>query len=411
MEFQTAQIQAILQKSTSLHKAAGQEKKEILMGTPTPDSTVSSGAGGQVQAPVTGQEKTPAEAVGALIVGGFNHAMATLMQIQGKEAQGVGGVGASQSTSTTDKAIDSSAYSTGATSGQLVNNPQLPTPDHATVEQGFEQWASQASTGEDAFGGAVVALNNLGNAVKQQAGGANSAGEMYNAQFFSSSSSGGAGGAGSAGSAGSAGGVGSAGSVRVGSAGSAGSEPLAGLAGNPMTALFSSMSEFAHEQSSIAKLASEVSIKEQKVDLENAQDQADIVQEKADIAIAADIVGIVAGVAIGAASIKSSMDTQKAVNSGKISDSVGQMQSTMNQAVTQMLNTVSEKGTDAIKTAETAPLEGEEIMLRAEQDIIKKAEQSMDKLQSDEDALCGNALDLIQKWTGSVTQSFGKIGV
>lgn len=359
-------------------------------------STVDPNTTGQVpgQTVTPARPTTPApndagelmQAIGGMLTPALSHIGALL------QSQGVDNVDSTKGQTTIEKAQDNSALLTGATQGMSITNPQLPTPDHATLEKAIEKIVFQVLTGQDPFEGAAspelvkLALTLMPPALKELDDFAKSA---------SASKS-----VGSARGAEDAEGSGNIPLVPIKIV------ALAALGGLTAVSLFEILSKFAKTQADTEKMASELTVKLHKAEIEGAKAQASIVEEKAAIAVAALITQMIVGVAAAGLQIGGGMHAMRP----GVDPNLATIENTLWGASSQMASSIGDKGTEAIKTMMTAPLEAQEIMLRAYNEQIQKASQSTDKMGDDAHSLVNQALELLKQMLSALAQSFNKIG-
>lgn len=317
--------------------------------------------------------------------GAAAYIMQAQAQIQAEGKEGVSGTAAVGSHTSVENAHDNSKFYTGATAGFSINNPQIPDPDHANIEHFMEKFVVQVSLGQDPFGSVPPEIIKLAIA-------------LYIKDLMTTGGVDGKGFAGVDGIQGTAGGSGPPPAHVVAA--------LAYLGGLTAVSLFEILSKFTKSQSDTEKLASELSLKLRKAEIEGAKSQADIVLEKAAIAIAALITQMIIGVAAAGVQIGGAAHAMRPGADAMMAS----VENAMWAGVSQMISTVGEKGSEIIKTAMTAPLEAQEIMLRAYSEQIQRASQSMDKLGDDSHALVDKAIDLLRQMMSALMQSFNKIG-
>lgn len=317
----------------------------------------------------------------------------SLLADMGLAKKGVDGVGSvnDKGEPTVQEAKDNSAFIAGFTKGYSVSNPQIPGVDLATFEKAVEGFLLQSATGQDAFGGKVppdlfklaveLYLNPPAGANPSETG--HAAGEGVRGVS----------------AAGGVGGGGGPGQVVA----------LAALGGLVAAELFEVLSKFAKTQAEVEKMSSEVKLKLQAADIESAKGQAQAELDKAAIAIAALITQMVIGLAVAAIQIGGAKMAMDSAASG-MSDSMATLQNAMIQGGATALNSISDKGVEAIKVGMTAPIEASIIMMRAYQQILQQAEQSMDKLGDDAHALLDKTLDMLKQMMSAMMQAFNKIG-
>lgn len=358
-------------------------------------SSIDPNTAGQAGQTVTPKPATP-PTPGEDLMQAMGGALAPIMQHLGAimQAQGADGVGEVKSQASIQKAEDNSSLLSGATQGQSISNPQLPNAVHADIDKYIDKFVLSIA-GQDPFQGkeaaspelaqvanALQAMRSIGN---EDAGGSKSSGSVQGTQAV--------------------GGVGGAG-------GSSPVTALAGLGGLVATSLFEILAKFAKEQSNTEKLASDLTIKLHKAEIEGAKSQAQIVEEKAAIAVAALVAQMVVGIAtcaiqVGAAGYAASTMGK----TGGMSENVATTMFTPTvTAVTGAMSTLGDRGAEAIKTMMTAPLEMQEIMLRAFNDMIQRASQSTDKMDADAHDLVAQALQLLDRMMDALNQNFNKIG-
>lgn len=322
--------------------------------------------------------QTPSDAgdmmqmMGQFIPAGFK-IMATLMQEEGK----VGGVEGAKGPATFEQVKDNAAYVTGATSGMSITNPQLPTPDHATVDKALEDVITKVLNGEDLFGGSASP-----ELVKV-------ATSLYSTHLQS---------------------LGIDPASMRGGAGPSQPEALSYLGGLVAVSLFEILSKFAKTQSDSEKMASETKLKLQKSELEAAKDEAQLVLDKASIQVAALMAQMVIGIAACAVQIGGTMGALKGMHQvGGMGAQEASMVNSLWSGTADLIRT-SDKGVEAMKTYMVAQKENQEMLLRAFKEMIQRGVQSTDKMGDDAHALVEKTLELLKQMLGAMAQQFNKIG-